>query len=144
MKVSQWSETTTLYSEANLLLFFRKKIRNISHLLFLIPILKDTSVVIKWNLIHLRRWGTKVIRCLAWLNRYYKHLVNREKFISSDWEKIQCSALLNYNKKLHLEMLNQKEVVSNDELKLKLQFYSIILMYELNWEIKYQYLELLT
>jgi hypothetical protein len=41
-------------------------------------------------------------------------------------------------------MLNQKEVVSNDELKLKLQFYSIILMYELNWEIKYQYLELLT
>ena len=78
------------------------------------------------------------------MNRDYKHLVNREKFISSDWEKIQCSALLNYNKKLHLEMLNQKEIVLNDELKSKLQFYSIILMDQLNWEIKSQYLELLT
>lgn len=41
-------------------------------------------------------------------------------------------------------MLNQKEIVLNDELKSKLQFYSIILMDRLNWEIKYQYLELLT
>lgn len=64
--------------------------------------------------------------------------------MSSDWEKKRRSALLNYNKKLHLEMLNQKEIVLNDELKSKLQFYSIILMDQLNWEIKSQYLELLT
>jgi len=64
--------------------------------------------------------------------------------MSSDWEKKRRSALLNYNKKLHLEMLNQKEIVLNDELKSKLQFYSIILMDQLNWEIKSQYLDLLT
>ena len=64
--------------------------------------------------------------------------------MSSDWEKKRRSALLNYNKKLHLEMLNQKEIVLNDELKSKLQFYSIILMDQLNWEIRSQYLELLT
>ena len=64
--------------------------------------------------------------------------------MSSDWEKKRRSALLNYNKKLHLEMLNQKEIILNDELKSKLQFYSIILMDQLNWEIKSQYLELLT
>ena len=64
--------------------------------------------------------------------------------MSSDWEKNRRSALLNYDKKLHLEMLNQKEIVLNDELKSKLQFYSIILMDQLNWEIKSQYLDLLT
>jgi len=63
--------------------------------------------------------------------------------VSSDWEKKRRFALLNYNKKLHLKMLNQKETVLNDELKLKLQFYSIILMDQLNWEIRDQYLELL-
>ena len=63
--------------------------------------------------------------------------------MSSDWEKKRRFALLNYNKKLHLKMLNQKETVLNDELKLKLQFYSIILMDQLNWEIRDQYLELL-
>jgi len=64
--------------------------------------------------------------------------------MSSDWEKNRRSALLNSDKKLHLEMLNQKEIVLNDELKSKLQFYSIILMAQLNWEIKSQYLELVT
>jgi hypothetical protein len=59
--------------------------------------------------------------------------------MSSDWGKIRRSALLNYNKKLHLEMLNQKEILLNDELKLKLQIYSIILMDQLNWEIKSQF-----
>ena len=42
--------------------------------------------------------------------------------------KKRRSALLNYDKKLHLEIFNQKEIVLNDELKSKLQFYSIILM----------------
>jgi hypothetical protein len=58
--------------------------------------------------------------------------------MSSDLEKIRRSTLLNYNKKLHLEMLNQKEIILNDELKSKLQFYSIIFMDQLNWEIKSQ------
>jgi hypothetical protein len=62
----------------------------------------------------------------------------------SDWEKMQRSALLDYDKKLHLEMLNQKEIFLNDELKSKLPLYSIILMDQLNWEIRFQYLELLT
>jgi hypothetical protein len=58
--------------------------------------------------------------------------------MSSDLEKIRRSTLLNSNKKLHLEMLNQKEIILNDELKSKLQFYSIIFMDQLNWEIKSQ------
>jgi hypothetical protein len=58
--------------------------------------------------------------------------------MSSDLEKIRRSTLSNSNKKLHLEMLNQKEIILNDELKSKLQFYSIIFMDQLNWEIKSQ------
>lgn len=47
--------------------------------------------------------------------------------------------LLNYDKKRHFELLNQQD----DEFKLKLQTYSIILTDHLNWEIQDQYLELL-
>ncbi len=48
-------------------------------------------------------------------------------------------ALLNYDKKRHLELLNQQ----GDEFKSKLRTYSIILIDHLNWEIRDQYLELL-
>ena len=47
--------------------------------------------------------------------------------------------LLNYDKKLHLELLNKQ----GDEFESKLLTYSIILIDHLNWEIKDQYLELL-
>ena len=47
--------------------------------------------------------------------------------------------LLNYDKKRHLELLNQQ----GDEFKSKLRTYSIILIDHLNWEIRDQYLELL-
>ena len=47
--------------------------------------------------------------------------------------------LLNYDKKQHLELLNQQ----GDEFKSKLRTYSIILIDHLNWEIRDQYLELL-
>ncbi len=47
--------------------------------------------------------------------------------------------LLNYDKKQHLELLNQQ----GDEFKSKLLNYSIILIDHLNWEIRDQYLELL-
>lgn len=53
--------------------------------------------------------------------------------------KKRRSELLNYDKKLHLELLNQQ----GGELKSKLRTYSIILIDHLNWEIKDQYLELL-
>ena len=47
--------------------------------------------------------------------------------------------LCNYDKKRHLELLNQQ----GDEFKSKLRTYSIILINHLNWEIRDQYLELL-
>jgi hypothetical protein len=47
--------------------------------------------------------------------------------------------LLNYDKKRHLELLNQQ----GDEFESKLRTYSIILIDHLNWEIRDQYLELL-
>ena len=47
--------------------------------------------------------------------------------------------LFNYNKKRHLELLNQQ----GDEFKSKLRTYSIILIDHLNWEIRDQYLEFL-
>ena len=52
--------------------------------------------------------------------------------------------MVRYNKKLHIELLNQKEIGLNDESKLILKLYSVILTEQLNWEIKSQYLELLT
>jgi len=60
-----------------------------------------------------------------------------------DYRKERRSALLNYKKKIHLEILNQKKIGLNDELESQLQFYSLILMDQLNWEIREQYLELL-
>lgn len=65
--------------------------------------------------------------------------------MSSDWDNKRRSILLNYDKKLHLEMLNlnQKDIILNNELKVKLEFYSFVLMDQLHWEIKSQYLELL-
>lgn len=57
--------------------------------------------------------------------------------------------LLNYDKKQHLELLNQQsdEFQSlnqqSDEFRSKLLNYSIILIDHLNWEIRDQYLELL-
>ena len=53
--------------------------------------------------------------------------------------KKRCYELLNYDKKRHLELLNQQ----GDEFKSKLRTYSIILIDHLNWEIRDQYLELL-
>lgn len=47
--------------------------------------------------------------------------------------------LLNYDKKQHLALLNQQ----GDEFNPKLLTYSIILINQLNWEIRDQYLELL-
>lgn len=47
--------------------------------------------------------------------------------------------LLNYDKKRHLELLNQQ----GDEFNSKLLTYSVILIDHLNWEIRDQYLELL-
>jgi len=47
--------------------------------------------------------------------------------------------LLNYDKKRHLELLNQQ----GNEFESKLRTYSIILLDHLNWEIRDQYLELL-
>lgn len=46
---------------------------------------------------------------------------------------------MNYDKKRHFELLNQ----SGDEFKSKLRTYWIIQFNHLNWEVRYQYLELL-
>jgi len=56
-----------------------------------------------------------------------------------NWDKKRRYELLNYDKKRHLELLNQQ----GDEFKSKLRTYSIILIDQLNWEIRDQYLELL-
>jgi hypothetical protein len=55
------------------------------------------------------------------------------------WKKERRYELLNYDKKRHLELLNQQ----GDEFKSKLRTYSLILIDHLNWEIRDQYLELL-
>ena len=60
-----------------------------------------------------------------------------------DLKKKRQHELLNYEKKRHLELLNQQETVSSDESNSKLLTYSIILIDHLNWEIQDQYLELL-
>ena len=49
--------------------------------------------------------------------------------------------LLNYDKKLHIKLLNQQG--DEFELNRKLQIYSLILINQLNWEVRDQYLELL-
>jgi hypothetical protein len=56
-----------------------------------------------------------------------------------NWDKKRRYELLNYDKKRHLELLNQQ----GDEFKSKLRTYSVILIDQLNWEIRDQYLELL-
>ena len=60
--------------------------------------------------------------------------------MTKDLEK-RRNELLNYNKKRHLELLNQQN--DDDEFQSKLRSYSIILIDHLNWEIRDQYLELL-
>lgn len=66
--------------------------------------------------------------------------------MTKDWKKKEQNLnkkrryeLLNYDKKLHLELLNQQ----GDEFQSKLLTYSVILIDQLNWEIRDQYLELL-
>jgi len=49
--------------------------------------------------------------------------------------------LLNYDKKLHLELLKDSEDLTG-ELRLKFLHYSAILFNHLNWEIRDQYFEL--
>lgn len=67
-----------------------------------------------------------------------------------EWNKERRYELLNYDKKLHLELLNdcenlnQQGGVLSDELNSRLRTYSIILIDQLHWEIRDQYLELLT
>jgi len=69
--------------------------------------------------------------------------------MSQDLKKKRRYALLNYDKKLHLELLkdcenlNQQGGLLSDELKSRLRTYSVILIDHLNWEIRDQYLELL-
>jgi hypothetical protein len=57
--------------------------------------------------------------------------------------------LLNYDKKEHYKLLDQQDKeratsVYNQELDKKLSEYSIILLYQLHWEIRDQYVELVT
>ena len=59
--------------------------------------------------------------------------------MNKNFRKERRYELLNYDKKRHLELLNKQ----GDELNLKLLTYSVILIDHLNWEIRYQYLELL-
>ena len=57
-----------------------------------------------------------------------------------DFNKKRRYELLNYDKKRHLKLLNQQ---GDEEVKSKLLTYSVILIDQLNWEIRDQYLELL-
>ena len=56
-----------------------------------------------------------------------------------NWDKERRYELLNYDKRRHFELLTQQGY----EFKLQLQIYSNILIDQLNWEIRDQYLELL-
>lgn len=58
---------------------------------------------------------------------------------NQNWKKKRRYELLNYDKKRHLELLNQQ----GDESKSKLRIYFTILIDQLNWEIRDQYLKLL-
>jgi len=55
-----------------------------------------------------------------------------------DLNKKRRDELVNYDKKRHLELLNQPDA----ELNSQILTYSIILIDQLNWEIRDQYLEL--
>ena len=69
--------------------------------------------------------------------------------MSQDLKKESRYALLNYDKKLHLELLKDCEILNqqgellSDELKSRLLTYSVILIDHLHWEIRDQYLKLL-
>lgn len=62
--------------------------------------------------------------------------------MNENFEKKRLDKLLNYNKKQHLELLKDSEILTG-ELKSKLRSYSAIQFDHLNWEIRDQYLELL-
>lgn len=59
--------------------------------------------------------------------------------LENKYQKEKRYRLLNYDKKRHLELLNKQ----GNKFDPKLRPYSIILINQLNWEIRDQYLELL-
>jgi hypothetical protein len=60
-----------------------------------------------------------------------------------DWKKKRHYEFLNYEKKRHYEFLNQDLCNLSDELKSRLRTYSGILIDQVNWEIRDQYLKFL-
>ena len=66
--------------------------------------------------------------------------MNKENFINNTWEKERYSIFLNYDKRFHLKLLDQKNL--NDELTLTLRYYSNIMLCQLYWESRFQYLDL--
>ena len=62
--------------------------------------------------------------------------------MNKNFKKEKLNEFLNYDKKLHLELLKDSEDLTG-ELRLKFLHYSAIQFNHLNWEIQDQYLELL-
>ena len=62
--------------------------------------------------------------------------------MNKNFKKEKLYEFLNYDKKLNLELLKDSEDLTG-ELRLKFLHYSAIQFNHLNWEIRYQYLELL-
>ena len=62
--------------------------------------------------------------------------------MNKNFKKEKLYEFLNYDKKLHLELLKDSEDLTG-ELRLKFLHYSAIQFNYLNWEIRDQYLELL-
>jgi hypothetical protein len=62
--------------------------------------------------------------------------------MNKNFKKEKLNEFLNYDKKLHLELLKDSEDLTG-ELRLKFLHYSAIQFNHLNWEIRDQYLELL-
>jgi hypothetical protein len=62
--------------------------------------------------------------------------------MNKNFKKEKLYEFLNYDKKLHLELLKDSEDLTG-ELRLKFLHYSAIQFNHLNWEIRDQYLELL-
>ena len=60
-----------------------------------------------------------------------------------DWKKKRHYEFLNYEKKRHYELLNQDLCNLSDELKSRLLTYSGILIDQVNWEIRDEYLKFL-
>jgi len=69
--------------------------------------------------------------------------------MNQEWNKKRRLELLEYDTKTHLELLKDSEDLKqqgkllSNELRSKLREYSVILVDHLNWETRYQYLELL-